>query len=202
MWKYIFILCVFLTTALSAEVKVLAFSGSTREASFNKKLIQEATLLATEMGAEVTLIDLRDFPMPFYDGDLEETEGMPASAVELRKLIHEHQIIMIASPNYNGSFSGVLKNALDWASRNEQGGEARAVLEGKKLVLMSASTGKTGGIKGLPHLRKVLENLRGKVIATEIGIPYADKAFDENGKLIDATLQKDLEALIREALID
>src|ERR1700722_9272224 len=134
MWKWMVVLCIACTAALNAEINVLAFAGSTRVNSSNKKLIKEAASLAGQMGAQVTLIDLRDFPMPFYDGDLEENEGMPENAQEFRRLINQSQVILIASPNYNGSFSGVLKNALDWASRSEEGGDAQDVFRGKKFA--------------------------------------------------------------------
>jgi chromate reductase, NAD(P)H dehydrogenase (quinone) len=200
MWKWIAVLCIAFTAALNAEIHVLAFAGSTRENSTNKKLIKEAAALASQMGAQVTVIDLRDYPMPLYDGDLEEQEGMPENAQEFRRLISQSQVIMIASPNYNGSFPGVLKNALDWASRSEEGGEARDVFREKKFAIMSASPGKSGGIKGLPHLRDVIGNLKGQVIPLQMGIPDADNAFDAQGKLTNLALKSQLEDLVRTLL--
>lgn len=202
MWKYFIALLMALSATLSADIQVLAFSGSTREESTNKKLINEAAALASQMGANVTLIDLRDFPMPFYDGDVEETEGMPENAKKFRELVKQSDVILIASPNYNGSFSGVLKNVLDWASRSEEGDEARDVFQNKKFAIMSASPGKTGGVGGLTHLRTVLEKLRGKVIPQQVGIPYSSTAFDSYGKIISPEQQSELEALIRAVLAD
>src|SRR5258708_928066 len=104
------VLLTFLTTGIFAkEIKVLAFSGSTRRDSYNQKLVEEAAKVAEGLGAKVTVIHLKDFPLPFYDADLEESEGMPEKARELRKLMIESDAIIIASPEYNRSVSGVLK---------------------------------------------------------------------------------------------
>src|SRR5689334_4293777 len=108
----------FFTQMACAEVKVTAFAGSLRNDSFNKKMVKEAARMAEEMGAEVTFIDLKDYPMPFFDEDLERVEGMPESAKSFRRQLLSSDVILIASPDYNHSISGVLKNALDWLSRN------------------------------------------------------------------------------------
>lgn len=200
MWKLMIILCVGLSTALSAEVNVLAFAGSTREASVNKKLIVEVAYIAREKNANVTLIDLKDYPIPFYDGDLEATEGMPEKAKELRQLIIQNDVIFIASPNYNGSVSAVLKNVLDWASRTEEGQDGRSVLQGKKIAILSASPGAKGGAGGLPHLRSILEKLKGNVMTQQVSIPDAENAFDEQGHLKNPDLDRELNLLIETAL--
>jgi NAD(P)H-dependent FMN reductase len=100
--------------------RILAFAGSLRTDSFNKKLARIGAEGARAAGAEVTLIDLRDFPMPVYDGDL-EAAGMPETVLQLKKLFLEHQGLLIASPEYNGSIPGPLKNAIDWVSRSAPG---------------------------------------------------------------------------------
>src|SRR6185295_17663173 len=98
MWKWIVILCIGFSTTLNGEIKVLAFAGSTRENSVNKKLMLEAANLASQMQADVTVIDLKDYPIPFYDEDLEAREGMPAKAKQFRQLMTQSDIILIASP--------------------------------------------------------------------------------------------------------
>lgn len=189
----ILFLC-FAFSALSAdEINVLGITGSTREGSYNKKLLVEAANLAKEQGANVTLVSLKDFPMPFYDGDEEARAGMPPAAKRLRKLMIDSQVILIASPEYNGSVSAVLKNALDWASRGEAGNASQSAFAGKKILIMSASPGKSGGVRGLQHLKTVIENAGGKTDADQIVVPYADKAFDESGKLKDAQLRTTLQ---------
>src|SRR5919198_2770214 len=101
--------------------KILAFAGSTRTESFNKKLVRVAVAGARAAGAEVTLIDLRDFPMPLYDGDLEAKEGLPANARKVKDLFLAHQGLLLSCPEYNSSITGVLKNTIDWVSRQAPG---------------------------------------------------------------------------------
>ena len=166
--------------------KILAFAGSTRTDSFNKKLIKVAVNAARNAGAEVTLIDLRDFPMPLYDGDLEKEKGLPENAKKFKKILLEHQGLLISSPEYNSSVSGVLKNAIDWASRAEYKEEAPlACFTNKVAGLMSASPGGLGGLRGLVHLRAILGNINVLVIPQQLAVNFADKAFDANGGLID-----------------
>lgn len=121
------------------ETKILAIAGSTREGSYNKLLIKEAAQVAEQLGATVKLIDLKNYPAPFYEEDLESIQGMPEKMRELRKLMVDSQIILIASPEYNASISAILKNSIDWASRGEQGGASRDAFKGKRFVLLSAS---------------------------------------------------------------
>lgn len=183
---YIFICFLFCSFHLSAETKVLAFAGSTRADSYNKKLVQEAAEIARKKGATVTVIDLKDFKMPFFDEDLEKTEGMPFAAKQFRQLMLDHQVIIIASPEYNGSLSAVLKNALDWASRNEEGKPSRDAFKGKKFALLSASPGQGGGSTGLTHLRSIIERIGGEVVSKQTSIPSAYKAFTPDGHLISS----------------
>src|SRR5690606_32044347 len=137
----------------SMSIKVLALAGSTRTGSYNRMLAALAAEAAREAGAEVTLINLRDYPMPLYDGDLEEREGLPTSARQLRELFLSHDALIIASPEYNGSLSAVLKNTIDWLSRPQPGDPPRACFANKVAVIVSASTGALGGMRGLVHLR-------------------------------------------------
>src|SRR5690349_24995270 len=99
------------------QPKILAFAGATRTGSWNKKLIRVATALAREAGSEVTLVDLRDYPMPFYDGDLEAAEGLPEKARELKALMFAHDAFLLSCPEYNSSITALLKNTIDWISR-------------------------------------------------------------------------------------
>lgn len=202
MFKWLMILCLIFTGSLSAQIKVLAFSGSTRQDSLNKKLLSEAVKLARQQGAQVTLIDLKDYPLPFYDGDLESKEGMPAKVKEFRNLMIQSSVIFISSPNYNGSISAVLKNALDWASRGEDGKASREAFKGKKFLIMSASPGKTGGVKGLGHLRSIIENVGGTVVQEQVSLGNAHNAFDNEGHLKDEKTKEELEKAIKAALED
>lgn len=185
----------FAPLTVMAQMKVLALAGSTRAGSYNKQLVREAAKIAQEMGAEVTIIDLKDYPMPFYDADLEK-EGMPQNAKRFRDRIMNSDAVIISSPQYNASIPAVLKNALDWASRDEDGQESDAAFKGKKIVIMSASPGKKGGAKGLVHLRAVLKDCGGEVLEKQVSIPCADQAFDEAGSLKESSLKQQLEQAV------
>ena len=165
--------------------KILAFAGSTRTDSFNKKLIKVAVTGATQMGVDVTLIDLRDFPMPLYDGDLEQREGLPPNARKLKDLMMTHQGFLISSPEYNSSISGVLKNTIDWASRQSEGEDPLVCFKGKVAGIMGASPGGLGSLRGLVHVRAILENIGVLVIPDQIAIAKAHEAFSTDGTLKD-----------------
>lgn len=200
MFRWLLILSTVLSLELYAEKKVLAFSGSTREDSMHKKLVNEAAQMAKQMGASVTVIDLRDYPMPFYDGDLEDKSGMPDKAKEFRALMEQNDVIVIASPEYNGSISAVLKNAIDWASRGERGGSSRSAFKGKKFVLVSTSPGKGGGARGIAHLKTVIENIGGEIAGQPVTVPEGGMAFDAQGSLTNATSAMNLKQSLKQAL--
>ena len=167
--------------------KILAFAGSTRSDSFNKKLVKIAVNGAIDAGVEVTFIDLRDFPMPLYDGDLEQQEGLPASARKLKDLMLAHQGFLISSPEYNSSISGVLKNTIDWTSRQTEGESPLACYKGKIAGIMSASLGGFGGLRGLVTVRSILENIGVLVIPDQVAIAKAHEAFNSDGTLKNKT---------------
>ena len=192
-----FILCALLSISLSAELKILALAGSTRADSVNNKLVTNASKLARQEGAHVTLIDLKDFPLPFYDADFEKERGMPQNARKLRQLMMQNEVIFIASPEYNDSVSGVLKNTIDWASRNETGGSSRDAFKGKRFVIMSASPSAKGGINGLNHLKAIIESIGGEVIPKYVVVPNAYSAFDPQGNLKDPQKKEELQEIIR-----
>jgi chromate reductase len=178
---------------MSLKPKILAFSGSSRSESFNKKLVKLAASAATKAGAEVTLIDLRDLQLPLYDGDLEEKSGVPDSARKFRGLIVQHQGLMIASPEYNASVSPLLKNAIDWASRpipNETNPYA-----GKIAMLMSASPGGLGGLRGQIHVRAILDTLTVITMTESLAVMKAHEAFNADGSFKEPKQQATLEKL-------
>jgi NAD(P)H-dependent FMN reductase len=169
-----------------AGPKILAFAGSTRTESFNKKLVRIGAEGARAAGAEVTLVDLRDFPMPLYDGDLEAASGLPEHAKRLKKLFFEHQGLMISTPEYNSSIPGVLKNAIDWVSRSETGEKPLAAYAEKVAVLMSASPGGLGGVRSLNVVRMMLANIKVLVLPDSVSVSKAAEAFNADGTLKDA----------------
>lgn len=174
---------------MSNTPKILAFAGSTREASWNKRLVQVAAEGARSAGAEVTVIDLRDFPMPLYDGDLEAAEGLPESVRRLKALFLDHQGLLISAPEYNGGMSAVLKNAIDWVSRKEGDEGNLAAYKDKVAGLMSTSPGRLGGLRGLVHVRQILTNVGVLVIPQQHAIGGAGSAFGEDGMLEDSGQQ-------------
>lgn len=183
-----------------SKPKILAFAGSTREGSYNKKLIKIACDIARDEGAEITHIDLKDFPMPLYDGDLERAEGIPENGMKLMELMIEHDAFMIASPEYNSAVSGVLKNAIDWASRPVEGKKPLIAFDGKIAGIMSASPGSLGGLRGLFALRQILSNIKVLVIPEQLAVSKAKEAFDEANRLKDekklAALRKVVQRLV------
>ncbi len=166
--------------------RILAFAGSARKASFNKKLIRIAASGARSGGAEVTLIDLADFDMPLFDQDLETEQGMPAAAVEFKNLLIAHHGFLIASPEYNSALSPLLKNAIDWASRSQAEGETPlTAYAGKFAGILAASPSALGGLRGLVALRMLLGNLGVTVLPGQLAVTRASKAFAEDGSLLD-----------------
>jgi chromate reductase len=168
-----------------AKPKILAFAGSTRIESFNKKLVKIAATGAKDAGADVTVIDLHDFQMPIYDGDLEIKDGLPSNARKLKDLMLVHQGLLVASPEYNSSISGVLKNTIDWVSRQSEDEIPLACFKDKIAGLMSASPGGLGGLRGLVHVRAILENIGVMVIPNQIAISKAHEIFNLDGTMKD-----------------
>jgi chromate reductase len=184
--------------------KILAFAGSTRSDSFNKKLVKIAANGAIDAGVEVTFIDLRDFPMPLYDGDLEQREGLPANTRKLKDLMLAHQGFLISSPEYNSSISGVLKNMIDWTSRPSEGEPILVSFKNKVAGIMSASPGGFGGLRGLVHVRSILENIGVLVIPDQVAMPKAHEIFNSDGTMKDKTQEeqvKNIGASIAKILI-
>src|SRR5688572_790923 len=176
-------------------MKILAFAGATRTESWNKKLIKIAAAGAKAAGAEVTLIDLRDFPMPLYDGDLEEKEGIPENGMKLKALFLEHGGLLISSPEYNSSVTGVLKNTIDWVSRTAPGEKPLAAYAGKVAGLVSASIGGLGGLRGLVHLRSILGNIKVLVVPEQVSVSKAQDAFNPDATLKDEKQRAQVEGV-------
>jgi NAD(P)H-dependent FMN reductase len=175
--------------------RILAFAGSTRRDSFNKRLVPIAAKGARDAGAEVTLIDLKDFPLPLFDQDLEAEQGMPDNGTKLKQLFIDHDGLLIASPEYNSSITGVLKNAIDWVSRPAPGEPPLVAFRGKVATLMSASPGALGGLRGLVHLRSILGNIGVVVLPDQVCVARAREAFQPDGSLIDPKQQTSIESL-------
>ncbi len=180
---------------MTAEPKILAFSGSLRKGSFNQQVVNIAARGAEAAGAQVTVLDLREFPLPVYDADLEEAEGLPENARTLKGLMKAHEGFLIASPENNSTLSAALKNAIDWASRREGDETPLVCFKDKTAAIMAASPGALGGLRGLNHLRSILTSIGVLVLPDQKAIPKAHEALTGNGALNDPAQQKAIESL-------
>jgi NAD(P)H-dependent FMN reductase len=176
--------------------KLLAFAGATRTGSWNKKLVAVGAGLAREAGCDVSVIDLRDFPMPFYDGDIETAEGLPEKARELKALMLAHDGLLLSCPEYNSSITAVLKNAIDWVSRPRPN-EPNA-FRGKVAGLLAASPGNLGGVRGLFTVRQILTTLGVVVVPTQFALSQAANAFADDGSLKDERSRDAVKAVVSE----
>lgn len=164
-------------------MRVLVFAASLRTGSYNAKLAEVVAAILRDAGADVDLADFREFDMPLYDGDREATEGLPRGALALQRRVEAAGAIVIASPEYNYSIGGPLKNAIDWVSR------ARPMpWRGRSIYLVSASPGAVGGIRGLWQTRIPLEGCGALVFPDMFALAHADRAFGADGGLADGTL--------------
>lgn len=173
-------------------MRIFAFAGSLRAASFNRKLIALAADMARDAGAEIELGDFRDYCPPIYDGDVEAARGLPPQAQALVAKIEAADGIIIAAPEYNRSIPGPLKNALDWVSRLKP-----YRLADKKVLMIGATSGKAGCANGFIALRITLEFQTAKVFPDSFGLNGGATAFTADGKLADADLAAELGALVK-----
>jgi len=178
-----------------SQPRILAFAGSNRAGSFNRKALAPAIAGAEAVGAEVTVLDLKAHPLPLYDADLESAEGVPENARKLQRLFAEHDGLLIASPEYNGLITPLVKNTLDWISRAPD--DVSDPYEGKVAGILSASPGALGGLRGLNHLRTLLTNLGVLVLPAQVAVSSAHEVFAEDGTLTNERRRSQLVALGR-----
>src|ERR1051325_103055 len=175
--------------------RILAFAGSLRKDSYNKKLVRIAVQGARQAGADVTHIDLKDYPLPIYDGDLEAASGIPENGLKLKKLFIEHDGLLWSCPEYNSSITALIKNTIDWVSRPQPGEPGLVAFTGKAAVLMSASPGALGGLRGLVHVRSILGNINVIVLPGQVAVTKAHEPFNADGTLKDAKQHASIENL-------
>lgn len=173
-------------------MKVLLFAGSLRKDSFNKKLVLVANQLLQDTNIETTVVDLQPLELPVYDGDI-EAKGIPLNVQMLSQFVNEADALIISSPEYNGSISSPLKNTIDWLSRVKP-----MSISKKQILLLGASPGELGAMRGLLHSKMPFEALGNFVYPRVYGLPKADQAFGENNKLADAKRQENLAKLLNE----
>lgn len=188
-----------MTTTTSHNPKILAFAGSQRAGSFNKKLVRIAALEARAAGADVTVLDLRDLDLPLFDQDLEAASGLPAGARKFKNLLIQCDGMLISTPEYNSSFTPLLKNSIDWASRAETAEEPPLLaFRGKVAALLAASPGSLGGMRALVQLRSLLANIGVLVLPEQVTLPAAYDAFTETEQLKDQIKAEQVEVFSRD----
>ena len=182
---------------MTYKPRILAFAGSAREGSYNKRLVKIAAAGARTAGAEVTLIDLKDFPLPVFNEDFEASlqPNEEPSAKKFKDLLRAHDGFLISSPENNWAMSALLKNSIDWASRRRPDEKPLECFVDKVVVLMSASPGPYGGIRALPQVAMQFRNLRCIVLPDQVCLSKAADAFNDDGSLKDAKQQAAVESL-------
>lgn len=170
--------------------RILALSGSARRESVNDRLLEIAARAAGDTGAEVTLVHLIDFPLPVFDFEWEAQHGLPEEARTLQTLVSEHHGLLIATPELNGGYTALLKNAIDWISRQDDLDPSQApALAGKTAAMISASPGASGGCRAQLAFQMVLDGLGVMVLPTSFALAEAHLAFNEDGTLKDAATE-------------
>lgn len=172
-------------TGAANAPRILAFAGSARRGSFNRRLLRAAVAAARARGAAVTGLELAALDLPFYDGDLEREHGLPDGARRLKAALRSHDALLVAAPEYNGGYTPLLKNALDWASRAEGDEAPCAAYAGLRAGLVGASPGRGGAARALAAIRVILGNMGVEVVANQFGLARAGRAFDESGALVE-----------------
>jgi len=184
-------------------MKLLIFAGSTRQNSFNRKLAHAAAAMARASGADVTHLELADFDIPMYNGDL-EAKGTPPDVMKLKRILYEHPAWIICSPEYNGSYTALLKNTIDWASRPVASDPAWTdgykPFTGKVVGVLSASPGALGGLRSQSHLVPLLLNLQCWVAPKAFALGRASEAFDADGQLPGEAHRKNVQAVLDQVL--
>lgn len=188
---------------MSAATKLLIFAGSTRTQSFNRRLARAAAHVATGLGAEVTLLELGTLDIPLYNADL-EARGTPTDVIRLKQLMLDHPGWVICSPEYNGSYTALLKNTLDWASSPVKGdpewSQGLRCFTGKVVGLLSASPGALGGLRSLGNLAPLLRNLQCWVAPQQFALGQAGNAFDADGQLIEEKHRQNVQTVVEQVL--
>ena len=184
-------------------IRLLVFAGSTRQASFNRKLAHVAAHMARTSGAEVTHIELADFDIPMYNADL-EAKSTPADVMKLKQLMFDHPAWIICSPEYNGSYTALLKNTIDWVSSPVKSDpawqEGFKSFTGKVVGMLSASPGALGGLRSQSHLVPLLLNAQCWVAPKAFALSGAADAFNADGKLISEAHRSSVQAVIDQVL--
>lgn len=180
---------------MTNKLKILSFAGSLRSDSVNKKLIKWSNNELKNMGHEVTFVDLRDYLLPVYNPDI-TIEEFPKNAVLLANLMQEHQVWLIASPEYNASITSCLKNLIDFVSRSPENTPNLSAFAEKIVGLISASPSMLGGSRGIRHLKDILSSMGSIIIPAQANVPNAFSVFNQQGDLTDINGQQAVRSVL------
>jgi chromate reductase, NAD(P)H dehydrogenase (quinone) len=188
---------------MSNPTPLLIFAGSTHALSFNRKLAAVAADLGREAGAAVTHIELADFDLPLYNADL-EAKGTPRDVVRLKELFFAHPAWIVVSPEYNGSYTGLMKNTIDWVSSPIKGdpvwSSGSKPFAGKVVGMLAASPGALGGLRSLSHLAPLLMNLQCWVSPKQFALSKAGEAFTPEGQLVNEPAKDSVRGVVEQVL--
>lgn len=173
------------------QLNFLVLSGSRRADSLNTRLARLAVSVLTGEGTKVEFFTIKDFDVPSYDGDCEKSEGLPPGVEHFSELLRSANALILASPEYNASMPGTVKNLIDWVSRMRP-----QPFDTLQTLLMSASPSMGGGNRGLWALRVPLEHLGARVYPDMFSLAQAHQAFNPEGRIADPTLQNRFEGNI------
>ena len=187
----------------SRPLPLLVFAGSTRTQSLNRRLAHVVADLAEAAGAQVTRLELADHELPLYNADL-EARGTPEAAIRLKEIFHAHPAWIVCSPEYNGSYTGLLKNTIDWVSSpakaHPEWTSGTKPFAGKVVGLLSASPGALGGLNSLSHLAPLLRRLQCWVAPNQFAVAKANDAFDAEGRLVSDATRQSVQAVVDQVL--
>ncbi|MBB5212047.1 NADPH-dependent FMN reductase [Microbulbifer hydrolyticus] len=185
--------------SMNQSPRLLAFAGSLRKDSYNRQLAAAAAQMARQAGAEVIEVNLRDYPLPVFDEDV-EAAGVPQKVAELKDLFSTADGLLIASPEYNGSVTAALKNLIDWVSRPDASYGRAELFQGRRAALFATSPGGLGGMRGLNHLRDILQPLGTWITPTMLAVPGSMNVFNEEGEMIDEAMAAQLQTVVLQTL--
>jgi chromate reductase, NAD(P)H dehydrogenase (quinone) len=180
-----------MTVAQRSPIRILVFGASLRAESLNARLAALAAECVQTNGGTAELASMPEWDVPLFDGDLEAAEGIPAGAVRFCHRLESVDGFIIASPEYNASMPGILKNLIDWTSRHRP-----QPFNERHALLLSASPSMGGGNRGLWALRVPLEHLGARVYPDMFSLAQAHRGFGPDGRLTDAELQARFDANI------
>ena len=164
------------------NLNISLLSASLRLNSFNTKLAEHCLEINKKMVVRANLIDLKNYDIPYYNGDIEEDNGVPSSIREIRSFFKESDAIVVSTPEYNGQMPGFLKNIVDWLSRKEKN-DSELLFDKKVFGLMCATVGRSAGTKVLSNTRDLLSKLGAVVVPQVFGLQVVDDTFNPDGSL-------------------